>query len=135
MMEGGEEVCQRRCHSSSCPGDGEAQPPLHKISHSAPDEATFPSHSGISQSPELEDSFRSSVFKKILPVLVKALRKEKVSKDSLALSGSDVSSDEDVNNVSQPVVSQALSHDQIVNLHTKIMLFLQKFPKLMIGFY
>ena len=102
-MDDGEEVCQRRRRSSSpCPADSEARPPPHNISHSAPDEATFPSHSGISQSPELEDSFRSSVFKKILPVLVKALTKEKVSKDSLALSDSYVSSDKDVGNVSQP---------------------------------
>ena len=93
-MEGGEEVHRRRCHSSSpCPGDSEAWPPPHKISHSAPDEVTFPSHSGLSQSPEPGDSFRSSLVRKILPVLVKASTKEKVSKDLLALSDSDVSSD------------------------------------------
>ena len=101
-VEVGEEVRRRRhCSSSPCPGNGKAQPPSHKISHSAPDEATFLSQSGLSQSPEPEDSFSSSVVKKILPVLVKALTKE-VSKDSLALSDSYVSSDKDVGNVSQP---------------------------------
>ena len=84
MMEGGEEVHRRRYHSSSpCPGDGEVWSLSHKISHNAPDVATFPSHSSLSQSPETEESFCSSVVKKILPVLVKTLTKEKVSMDSL----------------------------------------------------
>ena len=128
MVEGGEVVLRRRRSSSSpCPGDGEAWPPPHKFSHS--DEATLPSHSNLSQSTEPEDSFCSSVVKKILPVLVHALTKEKMSKDSLASSDNDVSSDEDVDHVSQLVVSQVLSHDQNCESSIKIMLFFQhKFP-------
>ena len=122
----------------SSPGSGEGQPP-HKVARSSFDgeddghsEVVSPGASPSSRSHawEPDDNFCSSVVQKILPVLVKALTKEKVSRESMVFSDSDSSDGMgEVANVSLPVQGSQLA----APLTHTVRSLLMPVPKLTLG--